>query len=153
MEIAPLAAIFKGTPVAFHETGNAQVQHETALPAGGGVEGGSSLARTSRKTGRSPRGVTASAITGLKRWLQAAGPHFPSCHFKKKAQRLCCVGALAHSPAPTDLLDGGGELQTQLNNLVLGGCEVADSRQRRPARQTKEEGQSMKKKKKTLEMQ
>lgn len=99
-------------------------------------------------------GVTASAITGLKRWLQAqaAGPQFPSCHFKKKAQRLCCVGALAHSPAPTDLLDGGGELQTQLNNLVLGGCEVADSRQRRPAGQTKEEGQSMKKNN-NLEMQ
>lgn len=26
----------------------------------------------------------------------------------------------------TDLLNGGGQLQTQLNDFVLGGCEVTD---------------------------
>lgn len=34
-----------------------------------------------------------------------------------------------------DLLHGGGELQAQLDDLVLGDCEVADPCQRGPARE------------------
>lgn len=43
---------------------------------------------------------------------------------------------------PTDLLDGGGELQTQLDDLVLGSGEVTDPCQRRPAKQNKEQNET-----------
>lgn len=46
--------------------------------------------------------------------------------------------ACSRGPVPTDLLDGGGELQTQLDDLVLGSGEVTDPRQRCPAKQTEE---------------
>lgn len=45
------------------------------------------------------------------------------------AARVCCWAEWRC----TDLLHRGGELQAQLNDLVLGDCEVADPCQRGPA--------------------
>lgn len=54
--------------------------------------------------------------------------------YKARGKQLFCVFACGSGPVSTDLLDGGGELQTQLNDLVLGSCEVADPCQRCPAK-------------------
>ena len=52
---------------------------------------------------------------------------------QQQQQPLFCFG----SPASTHLLNGGGELQTQLDNLVLGSCKITDSCQRCPASRPK----------------